>query len=256
MRKTQPGSVQSVERALRILLAFEADGGELRVTDLATRLAVHKSTASRLAATLEGLGFLERTDGADAFRLGPRIVRLGVVAAAGRDLVGLATPTMRALAAATGETVVLSVAAGEESVDVAQVDSSFLVGGKRWIGRRLPLHATSDGKVLLAFGATTLPPRARLARVAPRTITSLLALERELAEARRAGWARAVGECEEGLNGVAAPICDWEGRCIAALSVSGPAYRVAEARLAALARRCTDAAAAISDALGWSRDAA
>src|SRR5919201_4586654 len=116
---TQPASVQSVDRALQILLAFEDEGGELRVTDLASRLGVHKSTASRLAATLEAQGFLERADGADAFRLGPRIVRLGMVAAGRRDIVAAARPAMEELAAATGETVGLSVAVGDEAGDVA-----------------------------------------------------------------------------------------------------------------------------------------
>ena len=247
MRNTQPVAVQSVDRALQILLAFENDGGELRVTDLASQLDVHKSTASRLAATLEAQGFLERADGADAYRLGPRILRLGMVAAGRRDVVAAARPAMEELAAATGETVVLSVPAGDEAVDVAQVDSRYLVGGKRWIGLRSPLHATSDGKVLLAFGAAELP-HGKLARVSPRTLTSRRALERELETVRRRGWARSVGEYEEGLNGVATPVHEDE-RCVAALSVSGPAYRVAEELLPDLAARCVEAA----NAIGWSR---
>ena len=242
--------MQSVDRALQILRAFEADGGELRVTDLAARLAVHKSTASRLASTLEAHGFLERADGAEAFRLGRRMVRLGMLAAAERDLATVARPAMEELAAATGETVVLSVVAGDDAVDIAQVDSRFLVGGKRWIGLRSPLHATSDGKVLVAFGAAALPA-GKLVRLSARTITSHRRLEGELAQVRANGWARSVGEYEEGLNGVAAPIFE-DDRCVAALSVSGPAYRVGEELLPDLAARCIEAA----DAIGWSRDAA
>lgn len=252
---TQPTSVQSVDRALQILRAFETGPTELRVTDLAAQLGVHKSTASRLAATLAAHDFLERSEHADAFRLGRRLVRLGMVAA-GRDLVDGARPAMDELAAATGETVVLSLAAGSESVDVAQVDSRFLLGGKRWIGLRSPLHATAAGKVLLAFGAAELPPAGRIARLAPRTISSRAALQRELAKVRRAGWAQAAGEYEEGLNGVAAPILGADGRCVAALSVSGPAYRLPVAELAALGRRCAAACATVSATLDWRLDAA
>jgi DNA-binding IclR family transcriptional regulator len=252
MRKTQPPAVQSVDRALQILRAFEGEGGALRVTDLAARLGVHKSTASRLAATLAAHDFLERADGAEAFRLGRRLVRLGMVAA-GRELVDMARPAMEELAAATGETVILSVSGGDAAVHVAQVDSRFLLGGNRWIGLRSPLHASSDGKVLLAFGAAELTPGARLHAVAPRTLTSRAALRRELAQARRLGWARAVGECEEGLNGVAAPVRTGDGRCVAALSVSGPAYRMPASRLPELGARCVEAAAAVSAALDWSR---
>src|SRR5438046_5483472 len=135
MRKTQPASVQSVDRALQILCAFEPAGGELRVTDIAAGLGVHKSTASRLAATLVAHGFLERVAGADAFRLGRRLVCLGMVAA-GVELIDAARTAMEELGVATGETVVLSVAAGFEAVSVAQVDCQFLLGGKRWIGLR------------------------------------------------------------------------------------------------------------------------
>jgi DNA-binding IclR family transcriptional regulator len=151
---------------------------------------------------------------------------------------------------------VLSLPAGHESVDIAQVDSRFLLGGKQWIGLRSPLHATSAGKVLLAFGAAELPPTARLARLAPSTISSRAALERELAKVRRAGWAQSAGEYEEGLNGVAAPILGADGRCVAAISVSGPAYRLPAADLPALGRRCAEACATVSATLDWSLDAA
>ena len=252
MRDAQQG-VQSVERALQILTAFESDGRDLAVGQLADRLSVHKSTASRLAATLAAHGFLERAPNGDGFRLGSRLARLGLVAAGADDLVETARPAMEALAADTGETVVLSVPLNGEAVDVAQIDSRFRVGGKTWVGRRTPLHATSDGQVFLAFGAASRPP-GRLPRVTERTIASRAALARELAAVRQHGWACAVGECEEGLNGVAAPITGADGRCAAALSVSGPAYRLAPEGLAALAGRCTEAAAAISSSLRRSRD--
>jgi DNA-binding IclR family transcriptional regulator len=255
VRVTQPAAVQSVDRALQILRAFESGTTELRVTDLAAHLGVHKSTASRLAATLVAHEFLERSENAESFRLGSRLVRLGMVAG-GRDLVDVARPAMDELAAATGETVVLSLSAGSDSVDVAQVDSRFLLGGKQWLGLRSPLHTTAAGKVLLAFGAAELPRDARLARLGPRTISSRASLERELAKVRAAGWARAAGEYEDGLNGVAAPIRSADGRCVAALSVSGPAYRLPPAKLPALGRRCADAAATISATFDWSRHAA
>src|SRR3954471_3477364 len=172
---TQPAAVQSVDRALQILRAFESGETELRVTDLAGRLGVHKSTASRLAATLVPHQLLSRSEEAETFRLGSRVVRLGMVAA-GRDLVDVARPAMDELAAATGETVVLSLPAGSESVDVAQVDSRFLDVVKHWIGLRCPLHAPSAGKVLPAFEAAQWPRDARLARLGPRAIPSRAAL--------------------------------------------------------------------------------
>ena len=95
------------------------------------------------------------------------------------------------------------------------------------------MHASSDGKVLLAFGAAELPPGA-LPALTTHTVTRRGALERQLEEIRVCGWATAVGDFEEGLNGVAAPIFGRGGDCVGALSVSGPEYRVPASRLAKL----------------------
>src|SRR5919199_1774350 len=144
----QEAAVRSVGRGLRILGSFNADRPELSVGEIAAELDVHMSTASRLAATLASEGFLDRSP-AGAFRLGPEMVRLGLLAAGSETIEAHAPPSMETLAAETGETVVLSVPAGDEAVDIAQVDSRFLVGGTSWVGRRLPLHATADGKVFV-----------------------------------------------------------------------------------------------------------
>jgi DNA-binding IclR family transcriptional regulator len=239
------GSVHTVARALRMLAAFDGGARELGVRDFAVLLDVHKSTASRLARTLVAHGFLERGPDSERFRLGPEAARIGLLAVGGQTLLAAARGPMDALAAQTGETVVLSVPAGDEALDVAQAGSNHLIGASTWIGRRTPLHASSDGKVFLAFGAAELAAGRSLARVTARTVTDHAALERQLARARRDGWARAIGDLEEGLNGVAAPIFASRGECVAALSVSGPAYRVAPERLPELARPCVTAARAI-----------
>ena len=246
----QQAAVQSVVRALQLLGASRDGPRELGVAQLAGFLGVHVSTASRLAATLAAQGFLERSRPGGGFRLGPEMIRLGLVAAGGDSLVETAREAMDELAAETGETVVLSVPSGQEAVDVAQVDSRYLVGGQSWVGRRLPLHATSDGKVLLAFGAATLEGKRSLDRVSAQTITDRAELERRLADVRAHGWAPAVGECEEGLNGVAAPVFRTGNRCVAALSVCGPSYRLPAEVLPELGRRCASAASRISARLG------
>jgi DNA-binding IclR family transcriptional regulator len=243
-------AVASAERALAMLRLY-GPADELRVSDFGRALKVHRSTASRLAATLEAGGFLARIDGRDGYRLGPELARLGVVALGGHGWAEVARPALEALAAASGETAVLSVAAGDEALDVMQATGSHRVAAGSWVGRRTPLHATSDGKVLLAFGAARLPERAALTAVAAGTITDRGRLERELAGVREAGFACALGEAEEGLNGVAVPVTDAAGRCVAALSASGPGYRVPPARLPALAEQCRTAVAEIRARLGW-----
>lgn len=244
--------VQTVDRALSVLLAFEREGEQLGVTEIASRLGVHKSTASRLAATLEARGFLERSE-RDAFRLGPELMRLARLAVHGRDLVDLARPAMDRLAAATGETVNLAVADRGEVVNVAQVDGRHIVGVGSWTGRRTPLHCTANGKVLLAWAGLQAD---RLDVFTERTITAAPDLDAELARVRARGYATAVGELEEGLHAVAAPVVDSNLRCVAALSVSGPSYRMPERRLAELGADCVAAGGAIGRLLDGSARAA
>jgi DNA-binding IclR family transcriptional regulator len=240
-------SVTTVTRALRMLAAFDAGDQEIAVREFAALLGVHKSTASRLAATLATHRFLERAPSGDTYRLGPEAARIGLLAAGGLTFAALAQPTLDAVAAEAGETVVLSIPAGAEALDVAQSVSPHVVGATTWIGRRTPLHASSDGKVFLAFAAASLPP-GPLVALTPYTVRSRAVLEQQLAEARERGWTQAVGDYEDGLNGVAAPVFDHRGDCVAAVSVSGPSYRVPPERLPALGRLCVEAAEEISGA--------
>jgi DNA-binding IclR family transcriptional regulator len=233
--------VQSVERAVRILLALGEPGRQLGVSDLARMLGVHKSTASRLIGTLVDGGLLERRTDGELLRLGPAMARLGRLAAGSRALPDVAAPAMDELAAATGETVTLSVAEGHQAVTIAQSRGRFLVGSQAWTGHRAPLHCTSDGKVLLAFGAGQLPP-GRLDRRTSATVADRRALGRELGTVRERGWAVAAGDYEEGLHGVAAPILDADGSCRGALCVSGPAYRLGTECLPGLGALCKAAA--------------
>jgi DNA-binding IclR family transcriptional regulator len=247
-------TVQTVDRALQILESFEG-GTEVRgVSELAARLGVHRSTAFRLVATLEARDFLERVPGGEAFRLGPRLGRLGLLASQHRELVDAARQPMEELAARTGETVTLAIRDGDEAITIAQLDARYVVTIKNWVGRRTPLHCTSDGKVLLAFG-NGRPPPGRLPRVSERTVRSKASLARQLEDVRAQGWASALGELEEGLHGVAAPVLDASERCLAALAVSGPSYRLPEDALRALAAECALAAEETGDRIVAARNA-
>ena len=247
-------NIQAVDRVLQILLAFDSDRQVLGVGDFAHLLGVHKSTASRLAATLEQRGFLERMPGSKAFRLGPELGRLGLLAGGNQSLIELAREAMARLAAETGETVNLAVLDGAEVVNIAQVEGPHIIGVGSWTGRRTRLHCTSNGKVLLAFAAASLGD-APLEAVTSHTITSKRQLRTQLEKAREDGWAFTVGELEEGLHAVAVPVFDRGGACVAALSVSGPAYRMPQDRLPEIARSCQEAARAVSGRLGVSRHA-
>lgn len=231
---------QSADRVLALLKTFDDTRVELGVAEIARALDVHKSTASRLAAALERAGFLARAG--QRYRLGVEVIRLGTVALRSFDLVATMQPGMEKVSQRTGETVNLAVPDGADVLNVAEVPSTYILscsGG--WIGRRTRPHAVANGKVLLAYGALPLPLPDSLERYTPQTITTLDELAAELDQVRRDGYATAVAELEEGLVAVAAPVFDPAGACVAALSVSGPEFRMLPETLDGLGKLCASA---------------
>jgi DNA-binding IclR family transcriptional regulator len=249
--------LQTVDRALRLLLLFEEVDQEYRVGEMAAMLGVDKSIASRLAATLASRGFLERAPDSEAFRIGPELGRLGVLSVGGsHNLIELARRPMESLAAETAETVNLARLEDHKVVNIAQVDGAHLVGVGDWIGWKTEPHATANGKVLLAFAENTpedLSLQTPLEAFTEQTITDSEDLCSELERVRSEGWASTLGELEDGFNGVAVPVSDALGGCRASLSVSGPVYRMPPARLPEIAVLCKRAAEEISVSLGKAR---
>jgi len=246
-------AVRSVDRAAALLLALGESQGEAGVTELARRLGLHKSTASRLLATLEKRGLVEQDDETGKYRLGIVVLRLAETAERTLDLRSLAMPELDRLARATRETTGLGVLDGDRLLTVAQADGPNLVAMGDWTGRSVAPHSVASGKVLMA----ALPEREimRLVRrgldqFTDRTITQLEPLLEELARVRRRGYATAFGEYESGLNAVAAPVYDSRGQIAAAVDVWGPAFRVTPARVPELVAQIRASAAAVSVRLG------
>jgi DNA-binding IclR family transcriptional regulator len=252
-----PYMLQTVDRALRLLLLFEEVDQEYRVGEMAAMLGVDKSIASRLAATLANRGFLERAPGSEAFRIGPELGRLGVLnMSSSHNLVELARKPMENLAAETAETVNLARLEDGKVVNISQVDGAHLVGVGDWVGWKTEPHATANGKVLLAFtedSAENLSIQTPLEAFTEQTITNVKDLRSELGRVRSEGWASSLGELEDGFNGAAVPVSDALGRCLASLSVSGPVYRMPPSRLPEIAVLCKKAGGEISASLGKPR---
>jgi IclR family transcriptional regulator, acetate operon repressor len=244
--------LRSVTRALRSLELI-GEAGELGVTELGRRLGVHKATASRLAATLADHGFVERDPVTERYRLGFALVALAGSAMSNLDLVRTARPVLEDLAERTRETVNLGVMAADAVVYLDQVTGTRSIVSVNWVGRRTPLHDTSNGKVLLAYADEADVERILsrpLERATARTIVDPQELRGQLVQVRERGWAQTLEELEDGLNAVAAPVRDAAGTVVAALSVSGPAFRMAEVDLPRISRLAVDAANAISQRLG------
>ncbi len=210
-----------------------AAGGELGTNEIARRTGVNASTVSRLLATLASAGYVDQAANG-RYRLGIRLVQLGNAVVDRLDLRELARPELERLVERVGETATLSVAGGYEAVTVDFVQSPSSVQGVAQLGRPSVAHATATGKVLLAFGGIGLPP-GPLRRYTARTIADPRALAREIERARARGWSDAVGEREEDLAGVAAPVRGSRGELAAIIGVQGPTARLdAKARAAAL----------------------
>lgn len=245
-------AVRSVDRAATLLLALGEMPAEAGVTELARRLALHKSTVSRLLATLEKRGLVEQDEESGKYRLGLVILRLAEQAERTLDLRGLAMPELQRLARTSHETVSLGVLRGESVLTLAQAEG-VNHGDRSRSGRLLPAHAVASGKALLA----TLPERevmriARggLQRHTARTLVELEPILEDLARTRRRGFATAIGELDEGTATVAAPILDHRGDAIAAVEIQAPATRVPPQRLPELAAQVRSSANAISSRLG------
>jgi DNA-binding IclR family transcriptional regulator len=247
--------VQSVDRALTILQML-AESGELGVTEIAGRLDVHKSTAFRLLGSLEQHRLVEQLGERGKYRLGFGIVRLAGATTARLDLAREGGLVCRQLAGEINETVNIAVMDAGAAVNITQEQGSAAVTAQNWIGQRTPLHATSSGKVLLAWAdadALAAVLKAGLERRTPATITDPEALRTELDRIRQRGWACTIEEFETGLNTVAAPIRGADGSVVAGLSASGPSYRLGTESFPELAEKLQAGADEISSQLGYYR---
>ena len=244
--------VQSVDRALTIL-GILARLGEAGVTEIAGELGVHKSTAFRLVTTLEAHRLVEQTSERGRYRLGVGVLRLAGATTARLDLVQEARPVCRQLAAETGETVNIAVLSDKSALYLDQVAGSSALQPHNWVGQHIPLHATSNGKVLLGGLEDDVVKEllGTLSRYTPTTITKKGKLREELALVREQGYAVAVDELEEGLTAVAAPIRNAHGDVVASMSVSGPTFRLPEKRVADVVALLVEAASEVSHRLGW-----
>ncbi|MGH3516747.1 MAG: IclR family transcriptional regulator [Haloechinothrix sp.] len=213
----------TVERAVGILDVLAESSRDLGNNELARRAGVNVSTASRLLATLVQAELVRRVPETGRYRLGPRLVELGYAALARIDLRTLARAHLVALTEATGETATLSVPGEHSVITVDFVQSPSSVRSVAEMGRRAVPHATATGKVFLAYGGEL--PTGRLPSFTRRTIVDRPALVEQIERVRERGWAEAVGEREEDLNAVAAPVLDLVGDLIGVLGLQGPAAR-------------------------------
>ena len=250
------GSNQSVERALTVLRAFTSGRPELRVSDVAKTTGLGLSTTSRLLATLESAGFVDRDAVSGLYRLGLDMVSLGGAVLNNHAVHRGARQIAQDLAAELGLGANVAVRRADRlfyllNFEGRQAPRAFVLAGQR-----NPLHATGLGKSLL-WGLSpaerrALLPAESLVSYTPRTLTTHEALDAELARTLARGYATEVEELALGRACVAVAIRDGSGDVVAALSVSGPLSAIdLPNREAELARVVIEAADSISIGLGY-----
>jgi len=234
---------QAIDRAVSLVATVVKADEPMTFPDLHVESGLAKSTTSRLLAALERTELLERNDDG-AYVAGPLFWLYATRHDPWDELVRIARPTMEQVGDDTGETVNLSVTRGDRVVQVAQVDSTYMLGTKDWTETDVPVHTSALGKVLLAYGTLELG-EGPLEQVTPSSITDPAELRRELDAVMQNGWATTVDELEIGLTGVAVPVHGGDGQVIAALGVSGPSPRL-EDRLDEIGKRLDERAQQLS----------
>lgn len=251
----RPELLSSVATAARILREFDKHSTQLGITQLAGRVRVGKSTAHRVVWTLVAEGLLEKVEETGLFRLTSAIRSLGSSAETAQRLHEAATVPLDRLRKATNGTLHIGILDGPEVIYVERREGKGTIPVFRTVGSRNAVHATSSGKVLLAYlpqpQQDQLLSALRLAPKTPRTITSEAALRAELTQVRRQGFAENRGESQLGMCSVAAPVRDPLGRVVASVSAAEFVDDVG-AGLKHLVPAITETAARISANLGWS----
>ena len=227
-----------------------ADGGELGTNEVARRTGMTPSTVSRQLGTLAASGLVERVPSSGRYKLGIRLVHLANAVLAQLDVREVARPHLVSLVDATGETATLSVPGDEDAITVDFVLGAHQVQPVSRLGRPSIAHATSAGKVMLAFSGRELPVGPFRAYTT-RTITDPRALAEEIELVRERGYAQAVGEREPGLTAIAAPIHSARGELEAIVALQGPSTRFDAAAVETALPALLDRAGAISRELGW-----
>jgi DNA-binding IclR family transcriptional regulator len=250
-----PYQVQVLDRALGILDLLSGESPELGPSEVSERTGLHKSTVHRLLQVLERHRLIEKMALNGKYRLGLRLFELGSKAMAQFDLRERAQPYLKRLVLETGETAHICIPDGDRMLSIANVESSRTLRTPSTVGHRTPLHCTSVGKALLAFlpedERNDLINQCELTDYTRHTITKPARLKAELKLIRQRGYAMDNEEIEEGLRCVGAPVMDHSGRVIAAMSIAGPAFRLTEDRIPAVARSVIQAASELSVELGY-----
>jgi DNA-binding IclR family transcriptional regulator len=231
--------VGALRKGLEILDLYSRERPEISIGSMASALGIHKSSASRLAATLAASGYLKTASGPGIYRLGQRLTALGEIAGSRAGLTEIVMPHLEELVRVTGETGHLAVLNGADTATIGVADGWHTVRMHSWVGKESPAYCSSMGKALLAGLAddtvAALLEGTSLQKRTENTLDSTAAVIANVATIREQGFGVDDEELEMGLRCISAPVFAADGTVDSSISISGPTQRVTRARVAALA---------------------
>ncbi len=235
LHASPPQGAQAALRAIRLLKLFTPERREMSLGDVSQIAGLNKTTTHRLLRALQSEAMIDQNSATGLYRLGPGLMALGVQALSGSDLRLRVRPMLKRLAKDSGETVTLEVPIDDSMLILDEVTGDHVIGAGGNVGTRWPLHATSTGKVVIAFDDSGILRLGEdLQSLTKNTIVDHGVLERQLGNIRRRGFAESVDELEDGFSGVATVIRGGLGEVLGALSICGPTQRLTSARRARL----------------------
>lgn len=250
-------SVQTLNRALDIIELLSLEQESIGVTDIGQRTGLHKSTVHRLLNALADRGYVEKNPKNGTYKLGLKFIEISSLFLNKLELKTEARPYLRRLAEQVGQPVHLAILMGRDAVYIDKVEAVNSIRMYSQIGRRVPVYCTAIGKVLLS-GLEQDELAALLDELEFRsyTVNTIKTKDELLAHVNRArelGWAVDDEEHEDGIRCVSAPVYDYTGKIIAAVSVSGDRKVINENRDDEISTYVMDAAADISKRMGYTR---
>jgi len=251
----KPAVVQTLDRALKIIELLAVNPQGFGVTEIGLQVGLHKATVYRLLAYLVTQGYIEKDETRPIYTLGLKFIELASLRLNQVELKTEASPYLRKLAATLDQPVHLAIQAGQEAVYIEKIEPRAHLRMYSQIGKRIPLYCSSLGKCLvLDLEDDELEALARgtvFHAFTPTTRTTAAEFVADVRLVRQRGWALDDEEHEPGIRCIGAPIRDFTGRVVAAVSASGDIGVIRPEPEARVSELVVETAQAISRRLGW-----
>jgi len=231
MKKANPNyPIKVLNKTLSILEILLQHDSSMNMTEISEKLGLYPSTIHRILDTLKHWGYVEQDPNTQKYQLGLKLLELGMAKLHQMDLAREAAPYLKQLVKQCNETIHLGVLEEGEVLYLAKEESSQTIRMISYVGRRAPLHCTALGKVLLAYMSEKerkkILEEKALPRLTEKTITNKKELEKELNRIKRQRFALDREENEKDVCCIAAPIRNYQGKVISAISISSPSFRI------------------------------